>query len=148
MSMGQRGSRLKMLRSGAIALAVLATVIPAAAEENGPGLDPGSRDIYNFRVDESLRFFDDWERKHPDDPLGPVSDAAAYLFSEFDRLHILESEFFLDRDIFRPRQKLTADAGVRGSFEQALNKGQQLADRKLAQSPQDCDAMFANVLRL
>jgi hypothetical protein len=40
------------------------------------------------------------------------------------------------------------DAGVRGSFEQALKNGRQLANRKLAHSPQDHDAMFANVLRI
>jgi len=81
------------------------------------------------------------KRSHPAEPLGPVSDAAVYLFSEFDKLRVLESEFFVGKDSFGSRRKLMLDAGVRGSFEQ-------LANRKLAHSPQDYDAMFANVLRI
>lgn len=111
-------------------------------------LEKGYREMYNLQFDAAHRSFQEFERSHPTDPMGPVSDAAAYLFSEFDRLHILESEFFVDDNSFRSRQKLTPDAGVRARFEQALNQAQQLAARKLAQSPQDHDAMFANVLRL
>jgi hypothetical protein len=136
-----------MIRAPFILLSVLLAHLFLKAEEPSL-LDQGYRQMYNLQFQEAHQSFQQWEKSHPAEPLGPVSDAAAYLFSEFDRLHILESEFFVDHDNFRSRQKLTPDAGVRGSFEQALNKGQQLADRKLAQSPQDCDAMFANVLRL
>jgi hypothetical protein len=111
-------------------------------------LDEGYRQMYNLQFEAAHRSFQEWEKSHPDEPLGPVSDAAAYLFSEFDRLQVLESEFFVGEDSFGPRRKLTPDAGVRESFEQALKNGQQLADRKLAHSPQDYDAMFANVLRI
>jgi hypothetical protein len=104
--------------------------------------------MYNLQFEAAHRSFQEWEKSHPAEPLGPVSDAAAYLFSEFDRLRVLESELFVDKDSFGSRQALTPDAGVRESFEQALKNGQQLADRKLAQSPQDYDAMFAKVLRL
>ncbi|HXJ37637.1 MAG TPA: hypothetical protein VNH18_00090, partial [Bryobacteraceae bacterium] len=108
----------------------------------------GYRQMYNLQFEAAHRSFQEWEKSHPAEPLGPVSDAAAYLFSEFDRLRVLESELFVDKDSFGSRQALTPDAGVRESFEQALKYGQQLADRKLAQSPQDYDAMFAKVLRL
>jgi len=50
--------------------------------------------MYNLDFDGAHQTFAAWERSHPDDPLGPVSNAAAYLFAEFDRLHILESELF------------------------------------------------------
>ena len=104
--------------------------------------------MYNLQFEEAHKSFQDWEKLHPADALGPVSDAAAYLFSEFDRLHILESEFFVDDESFRSHRKLTPDAAIHKSFEQALAKTQQLADRELAQSPHDHDAIFANVLRL
>ncbi|MCU1339585.1 MAG: hypothetical protein JWO19_5166 [Bryobacterales bacterium] len=110
-------------------------------------LDQGYRQMYNLQFDAAHRSFQEWAKSHPTEPMGPVSDAAAYLFAEFDRLHILESEFFVD-DSFRSHQKLAPDAAVRERFEQALNKGQQLADRKLAQFPQDHEAMFANVMRM
>jgi hypothetical protein len=110
-------------------------------------LDEGYRQMYNLQFGAAHRSFQEWEKSHPAEPLGPVSDAAAYLFSEFDRLRVLESELFVDKDSFGSRKTLTPDAGARESFEQALKDGQHLADRKLAQSPQDYDAMFANVLR-
>jgi hypothetical protein len=136
-----------MIRAPLILLSVLLAQLCLNAQEPSL-LDQGYRQMYNLQFQDAHQSFQEWEKSHPAEPLGPISDAAAYLFSEFDRLHILESEFFVDHDSFRSRQKLTPDAGVRANFEQALNKGQQLADRKLAQSPQDCDAMFANVLRL
>ena len=58
-------------------------------------LDQGYRQMYNLQFAEAHQTFHEWQRLHPDDPMGPASDAAAYLFSEFDRLHILQSEFFV-----------------------------------------------------
>ena len=37
--------------------------------------------------------------------MGYVSNAAAYLFSEFNRLHILESDLFTDDAKFEHRSK-------------------------------------------
>src|SRR5262245_56069451 len=57
-------------------------------------LDLGYRQMYNLQFDDAHRTFQEWDRQHPEDPMGPVSQAAAYLFAEFDRLKILQSEFF------------------------------------------------------
>jgi hypothetical protein len=102
--------------------------------------------MYNLQFDAAHQTFGEWEQQHPDDPLGPVSDAAAYLFSEFDRLHVFEGEFFLDSN-FLTRRKLKADPEVKQRFDAALAQGGQLADRILRSAPQDHDAMFAKVLR-
>ena len=111
-------------------------------------LDQGYRQMYNLQFSEAHQTFQAWEKQRPADPLGPVSDAAAYLFSEFDRLHILEAEFFVQDSSFHSHRKLIPDPAVRAGFEGALARTQQLADRALAQSPQDPEALFANVLRL
>ena len=129
-------------------VAVLLTPMCLRAADQLSLLDQGYRQMYNLEFEAAHRSFQEWEALHPAEAMGPVSDAAAYLFSEFERLHVLESEFFVDDDSFRSRQKLTPDAGVRRNFEQALTKAQQLADEKLARFPQDHDAIFANVLRL
>jgi hypothetical protein len=50
--------------------------------------------MYNLEFDQAHQDFSTWERLHPDDPLGPVSQAAGYLFAEFARLDILESQLF------------------------------------------------------
>lgn len=104
--------------------------------------------MYNLDFDGAHRSFDEWQRQHPEDPLGPVSDAAAYLFGEFDRLHILQSQFFVEDSSFRGMSKPVADPTVRRRFENDLEKSRQLSDVILHRSPQDKDATFATVLRM
>src|SRR5271163_141755 len=57
-------------------------------------IERGFQSMYNLQFDQAHQDFAIWERLHPDDPLGPVSQAAGYLFAEFARLNILESELF------------------------------------------------------
>src|SRR6516164_11695865 len=103
-------------------VAVCAAGICAGADvERTASLDDGYRQMYNLQFDEAHRTFHQWENAHPADPLGPVSDAAAYLFSEFDRLHILQSEFFAEDENFLRMHKLTPDPGVKSGFESDLN---------------------------
>ncbi|HET6217866.1 MAG TPA: hypothetical protein VFE27_12655, partial [Acidobacteriaceae bacterium] len=82
------------------------------------------------------------------DPLGPVSQAAGYLFSEFARLGILESQFFTNDKTFEARPKLAPDPRVRDAFNGAVNQGDQLANAVLKQHPEDNNALFAKVLAL
>jgi hypothetical protein len=130
--------------------AVVAIVFSAATAlgRTGTPLEEGYRAMYNLQFDLAHRLFAQWEQAHPEDPLGPVSDAAAYLFSELDRLHILQSEFFTDDENFRKRKKLYPDPAVKDKFESALAKSRQLADRTLQHAPNDKDARFATIMRL
>jgi hypothetical protein len=110
-------------------------------------IDQGYRDMYNLDFADAHRCFAQWEATHPDDPLAPASDAAAYLFNEFDRLKILQSEFFVDDSEFlhkRPKP----DPAIKHSFDTALSQSQQLAERRLRECPNDETALFANILRL
>jgi hypothetical protein len=102
--------------------------------------------MYNLQFDDAHKVFAEWERAHPEDAMGPVSDAAAYLFSEFDRLHILESELFTDDAKFESRSKLAPDPKAKQAFDQSLSRGQQLAEETLARDPKDGNAQFANVM--
>lgn len=78
--------------------------------------------------------------------MGPVSDAGAYLFSELERLRVLDSELFVDDAKFQSRQRLSADPAVRRAFESALASGRESADRALAKSADDRNALLAGVL--
>lgn len=111
-------------------------------------LEAGYRAMYNLQFDEAHQVFQAWEKGHPDDALGPVSDAAAYLFAEFDRLHVLESELFTDDNKFESRSKLAPDARAKQAFEKELNEGQQIADRALARDSKNADALFAECMIL
>lgn len=111
-------------------------------------IDQGYRDMYDLAFDDAHRNFQLWEKEHPEDPIGPVSDAAAYLFSEFDRMHILQSEFFVEDHSFIHFRRVPADPIVKAKFEDALRRSEQVAAKALAKSPGDENALFATVLRL
>lgn len=110
-------------------------------------LDQGYNDMYSLRFDDAHRCFQQWEKDHPSDPTGPVSDAAAYLFSEFNRLRILQSELFVDNNSFFHRRTGVPDPAVKRRFEEALKHSQELADPILQRAPDDKTALFATVLR-
>jgi hypothetical protein len=124
----------------------------AAPSVTEPAVDPvinrGYRQMYNLDFDEAHKTFVQWEGDHPDDPLGPVSNAAAYLFAEFDRLNILHSEFFVDTSIFHRQPKVTADPEIRQAFDRELEKSGKLSDGILAGMPDDPAALFAKILTL
>lgn len=135
---------------------ILIPMVLAAAAFAGDAIprtaiDDGYRQMYNLDFDGAHRSFAQWESQHPEDPLGPISNAASYLFAEFDRLRILQAQFFTDDESFLGRNKPTADPVVKQRFEADLAKGQQLADRILSRSPEGPEAKaatFASVLRL
>jgi hypothetical protein len=128
----------------------LAAAIPASAGSITavPRIEAGYRQMYDLEFDQAHRTFADFERQHPEVPLGPVSNAAAYLFAEFDRLKILQSEFFVEDGLFRRRPKVTADPDVRAKFNAELSKSEQLSNDILSKSPRDTDALFAKILTL
>src|SRR5207253_10321670 len=100
-------------------LCLLTTLLHA-----GTLIEDGYRAMYNLQFDRAHSLFAQWERSHPGDPLAPVSDAAAYLFSELDRLHILQAEFFTHDENFRKRERLSPDPAVKQKFEGSLAKSQ------------------------
>ncbi len=135
------------MRLVAIVIASLLLAASAAAEP-ALSLDAGFRDMYNLQFQAAHQVFEDWQNANPEDPLGPVSDAAAYLFAEFDRLHVLESELFTDNENFESRSKPSPDPKTKRAFEAQLAKADELADRRLGQDPGNADALFAKVLAL
>lgn len=111
-------------------------------------LERGYGQMYDLQFDRAHKTFQEWIAQRPDDPMGPVSDAAAYLFSELDRLHILQSEFFLHDDAFLNRQKPSADPKIKQQFEAALAQSQQLSVKSLESDPENQNAQFATLMRL
>src|SRR2546426_207741 len=60
-------------------------------------LETGFRQMYNLDFAAAHKTFETWQEQHPDDPLGAASNGAAYLFAEFERLHILELNLFTEK---------------------------------------------------
>src|SRR6516162_9343251 len=57
-------------------------------------LDRGFTGLYNLDFGGAQQDFAAWQRMHPEDPMGPASEAAGCLFSEFHRLGVLEAQFY------------------------------------------------------
>jgi hypothetical protein len=128
-------------------LAILLSTIPVLADAtSGQALMDGYRSMYDLDFGAAHQKFESWKQAHPEDPMGPVSNAAAYLFSELERLHVLDSELFVDDDKFRLREHLTASVQTKLAFEAELASGRASAEGVLRHAPDDQNALLAEVL--
>jgi hypothetical protein len=122
---------------------VLLLASRAVAELPSAGLDHGFRQLYNLDFSGAQKEFESWEKLNPDNPMGPASEAAGVLFSEFNRLGVLESQFYEDDSVFGARKKYEADPQQRARFEQQLNRAEDLAKPRLSRDSKDRDALLA-----
>lgn len=125
------------LAAGAEDTARLDTVSP---------LDRGFFGLYNLDFAGAQKDFASWQQLHPDDPVAPVSEAAGFLFSEFNRLGVLEAQFFENDDAFAGRPRVKPDPAVRAQFMAAIGQAQNLSRERLAKDSKDPDALFALTL--
>ena len=124
----------------------LLVCLPLVAANDVPRtkeIDRAFNRMYNFDFRGSHSLLDDYVAGHPDEPLPYAVRSAAYLFSELDRLGVLESEFFSDDKRIIAKKGLKPDPGVRDHLYQAIEDAQQRAEAVLAREPGDADALFA-----
>jgi hypothetical protein len=119
-----------------------------AAKASPALLDQGYTAMYNLDFQGAHRAFCEWHKLHPDDPMGPVSDAASVLFSEFARMHVLEAEFFTDDSNFQSKGQPPADPVAKRRFEADLAEVERLARSALDRGPNDSNALLASVFGL
>jgi hypothetical protein len=137
----------RLFRDSAKFFLLIASVVgPAAADAPLPALDQGFRRMYDLDFAGAQRDFESWEKQNPDNPMGPVSEAAGVLFSEFNRLGVLEAQFYEDDSAFSARKKYSVDVAERTRFEQRLDRAEELAKARLAQDAKDRDALLAMTL--
>jgi hypothetical protein len=135
-----------------VAVLCIALSAPSAAADRAESvpadsaLDHGYSGLYNLDFAGAQINLAEWEADHPDDPVGPVSEAAGFLFSEFNRLGILESQFYANDETFLGRPKVAADPAVRGHFQAAIARAETLARVRFTKDPKDRDALFAMTL--
>jgi len=130
---------------------IAATALLSAAEDSTKSLVPSPLDqgfsgLYNLDFPGAQKDFTLWEKEHPEDPVGPVSEAAGFLFAEFNRLGVLEAQFYENDASFEKRAKLTPDSTLRQRFQSAIARAQILAQAKLAKDSKNRDALFALTL--
>ena len=130
-----------------VAILALGILAPQAfGSVPSASLDGGFRRLYNLDFAGAQKDFEAWEKLNPDDAMGPVSEAAGILFSEFNRLGVLEAQFYESDSVFAARKKYDADPTQRSHFEQQLDRAEQLAKARLNRDARDSDALLAMTL--
>ncbi len=117
-----------------------------AIETTPTGLDRGFSRLYDLDFPGAQKEFQSWEMENPENPMGPVSQAAGILFSEFNRLGVLEAQFYVNDSAFAGRKKYQPDAEQRALFEQQLARAETLGRARLSRDPRDVDALLGMTL--
>jgi hypothetical protein len=99
--------------------------------------------LYNFDFNGAQEILDHQRQLDPQQPVIIATKAAAYLFSELDRLRILELDFFTDDEKVVDRRKLVPDPNVRAKFFKTVEESDKLANARLAVKPDDPDGLLA-----
>ena len=146
MKLQHRFTRMLLLFAFAAIAAHNGVTAQSQIQDHSVGLDQGYFDMYNVDFAAAHGIFGHLLTQHPEDELAAASDAAAYLFGEFDRLHIIDVELFADQSRFDNRSRLTPDPAVRKSFDDRAAKAIRLADAALARNPQDARAFYTKTL--
>ena len=132
--------------TGAVLLLAVLCVAAPAAELSDASLERGFHLLYNLDFGGAEAQFAEFQRKHADDPMGPVSEAAGLLFSELNRLAILRERFFAEDSKSPPRSRVKADPVIQGRFDSALRRTEALAAPQLVRNPNDRNALLALTL--
>jgi hypothetical protein len=131
-------------------LLLLLLVTPALNAVNAPltgtPLNDGYYALYNLNFDAAHSYFQQWMTAHPEDPLGPASDAAAFIFTEFDRLGVLDIELFSDDNRFESRQRPAIDPVLKKGFNDRIAQSERLADAALQGNPKDANAFYCKAV--
>src|SRR4029077_6149589 len=134
----RHGTIVRMLRYLAV-VAVLCLPAFGAAD----GMEGAITRMYDFDFAASHQILDRYIAAHPSEPLPYGFRASALLFSELDRLGILESEFLSDDEkIAEKKKKMEPDPETRRRFLAAVADAESRAAAALKANPNDKDALF------
>jgi hypothetical protein len=122
---------------------------PLFAEETtltGTPLNDGYHALYNLDFPTAHAHFNQWMTAHPEDCLGSASDAAAYLFTEFDRLGVLDIELFADDGRFTSRTRPAVDPMLKQGFNDRIAQSERVADAAVQHDPKDANAFYCKAV--
>jgi hypothetical protein len=131
---------------GLAGICLILAGLPAVQAAETASTDPIAQAfgrLYNFDFRGAHAILDRHIATHPEDPLGYSAGAAVDLFSELDRLHILEAEFLADDDRIADKRKLQPDPEVRLRFFRSIGTAQLKAQAILSRNPQHAAALYA-----
>jgi hypothetical protein len=129
-----------------LAALLLAAVSAAMAAEpkatDADAIHRAFNRLYNFDFAGTHAILDREVAAEPSGPLAYAVRASAYLFSELNRLGILESEFLTNDERITDKKKGKPDPNIKKAMVEALAQARRTAEAKLAQQPGDAEALF------
>ena len=128
------------------AFAVLALSRSARPDTLDAQLEAGFRAMYALDFPLSEKHFAEHERLQPADPLGYAAEAACVLFTELNRLGVLEAEFYADDKKLFAKTKPRPGPPMRERLFTLTTRAQQVAEVELQRDPTDDAALFALAL--
>ena len=124
--------------SGTIAARAQSEADPAMA-----ALDRAFNRLYSFDFAGSHEILDARIRSDPEDSVAYALRGAVYLFAEYNRLKILETDFFSNDDKLTDKKLLKPDPAARTRIFSATGEARKKAAARLALHPEDRMALFA-----
>jgi hypothetical protein len=142
------------------AAAILFSIPPAAAQQqettpatqgqqkpqpelrSGPSLESAFNHMYRLKFADAHAEITAYQTLHPDDALGKATEAAAYLFEEFEQKGVLSSAFFLNDKRFLGGVEGSPESNRNPKFLEANRQARALAQARLKTYPRDTDSLL------
>lgn len=124
-------------------LSAVAALASSGVKVSDPLNEPGWQHFYNNEFSEAVACFEQDVRNHPEAPDPYNHLAQAILYREMLRNGALESQLVTGNNPFLRRVKMEVPDAVRTSFNNAINKAMDLANRRIQQDPNDIGALYA-----
>jgi hypothetical protein len=137
--------------AGVAAAATQNTVEPPKPEQ-APVMEPdtslkllesGYRHLYELNFTAARVDFVSYQKERPEDPLGKASEAASYLFEQFDARGVLTSEFFVNDQTFLGGVPGSAEQNHNAGFVEANTQAREQAKKLLKSNPKDIHGLLA-----
>jgi hypothetical protein len=109
---------------------------------SGPSLESAFNHMYRLKFAEAHAEIAAYQTLHPNDALGKATEAAAYLFEEFEQKGVLTSAFFLDDKKFLGGVDGTPESNRNLKFLEANRQAREIAQERLRNSPRDSDSLL------
>jgi hypothetical protein len=114
---------------------------------SAPSLEIGFHEMYNLDFAAAHKTFEAWQEQHPEDPMGAAANAAAYLFSEFERMNILKIDLFTEnKKLEATINHMNPDPAIKAAFDAEVAKADEMISRILSRDSGDKNALFAKML--
>jgi hypothetical protein len=112
------------------------------ADASAQLLESGYRHLYELNFEAGRKDFQAYQRMRPDDPLGKASEAASYLFEQFNAKGVLTSEFFLNDDKFLGGVAGSASQNRNAAFLETNGQAREQAKARIKTNPRDMQGLL------